>query len=774
MNLAQALDQLRTDPGFQAGVAAWRTTPAREAVTAPFPTGLDPRLRAALAADGIRHLYSHQRAAWDAVAAGEHVVVVTPTASGKTLCYNLPVVQRLLGDSDARALFLFPTKALAYDQLNALRGLCARLEAPLRVHTFDGDTPADARRAIRQSGHVVLTNPDMLHTGILPHHTKWTQLFENLRYVIIDEVHQYRGVFGSHLANLLRRLRRLCAFYGTHPQFICCSATIANPQELASKLLGADVTLIDDNGAPRGEKHIILYNPPMVDAALGIRRSVINETQRWADRLLDKGTQLIVFGRSRLRVELLTTYLKESARKRRMPTKCITGYRGGYLPNERRGIEAGLRDGSVRCVVSTNALELGIDIGALDACLMAGYPGSIASTWQQAGRAGRRSSVSLAILLGSSAPVDQFLMQHPDYFFDQPPEHGVIDPNNLIILLSHVKCALFELPFEDGEQFGVDDISELLAYLEELNLVRHVDGRWYWATDGYPAEDVSLRSASPENVVIIDTQNGDRVIGEVDYVAASLEVYEGAIYIHGGATYSVERLDYEDKKAYVKPVDVDYYTDAESKTDIKVLAVFVEAPAERGASGNGEVAVSTLPVAYKKVKFRTHENLGIGRIYLPESQLHTTAFWRDFTPEALEAAHIGPKVIGGALQAVAHVLGQVASIYLMCDPRDVRAVPMVRAPFSERATIYVYDNYPGGVGYSDKLFRLQRMVFEGARDLIQACGCECGCPSCVGPPLIVGEEGKAAALRLIDLVLADGEMPREVPAVGSAAPAVPV
>ncbi len=755
MNLAQALDQLRADPRVQANVAAWRTIPARAAVTAPFPPTLDPRLQAALAADGIRSLYSHQLAAWDAVGRGRHVVIVTPTASGKTLCYNLPVLQRVLRDPAARALYVFPTKALANDQLNTLRGLRDRLPTPLRVHTFDGDTPADARRAIRRSGHIVLTNPDMLHTGILPHHTKWTQLFENLRYVVIDEVHQYRGVFGSHFANLVRRLRRLCAFYGTQPQFICCSATIANPRELATKLLGEDVELIDDNGAPRGEKHIILYNPPVVDAALGIRRSVINETQRLASRLMDKGTQLIVFGRSRLRVELLTTYLKEQARSRRQKAGRITGYRGGYLPNERRAIEAGLRDGSIRCVVSTNALELGIDIGALDACLMAGYPGSIASTWQQAGRAGRRSSVSAAILVGSSAPVDQFLMHHPDYFFDQPPEHGVVDPNNLILLLGHLKCALFELPFEDGERFGVDEMGEMLAYLEELELVRHVEGRWYWAADAYPAEDVSLRSASPENVVIVDCQNGDRVIGEVDYVAATLEVYEGAIYIHEGATYSVERLDYDDKKAYVKPVEVDYYTDAESKTAIKVLAVFQDAPAPRGSVGCGEVAVSTLPVAYKKVKFRTHENLGVGRIYLPESHLHTTAFWRDFTPEALEDIGVGPQIIGGALQAVAHVLGQVASIYLMCDPRDVRAVPMVRAPFSERATVYVYDNYPGGVGYSDKLFRLQEMVFAGARELIAGCACECGCPSCVGPPLEVGEEGKAAALRLLDLVLAD-------------------
>lgn len=757
MNLTQALGQLRTDAAFQRGVAAWRTTPAREAVTVPFPATLDGRLQRALAQDGIRELYSHQLGAWNAVQDGRHVVIVTPTASGKTLCYNLPVVQRLLEEPDARALYLFPTKALAYDQLHTLRGLCERLAVPLRVHTFDGDTPADARRAIRHAGHIVLTNPDMLHTGILPHHTKWTQLFENLRYIVIDEVHQYRGVFGSHLANLIRRLRRLCAFYGATPQFICCSATIANPQELTSRLLGDEVELIDENGAPCGEKHFILYNPPVVDAALGIRRSVINETQRLADRLMDKGTQIIVFGRSRLRVELMTTYLKDSARKRRQPAKRITGYRGGYLPNERRAIEAGLRDGSVRCVVSTNALELGIDIGALDACLMAGYPGNIASTWQRAGRAGRRSAVSAAILLGSSAPVDQFLMQHPDYFFDQPPEHGVVDPNNLIILLSHVKCALFELPFEDGERFGPDDMGEMLAYLEELDLVRHVEGRWYWAADAYPAEDVSLRSASPENVVILDTQNGDRVIGEVDYVAAPLEVYEGAIYIHEGATYSVERLDYKDKKAYVKPVDVDYYTDAELKTEIKVLAVFTEAPDESGGSAFGEVAVSTLPVAYKKVKFRTHENLGIGRIHLPESHLHTTAFWRDFTPAALEAIGVGPQVIGGALQAVAHVLGQVASLYLMCDPRDIRAVPMVRAPFTERATVYVYDSYPGGVGYSEKLFRLQRMVFAGARDLIRGCPCDCGCPSCVGPPLEVGEAGKAAAVRLIDAVLADFE-----------------
>lgn len=754
VNLDQVLDSVRSSRNFMQCVSEWREIPPREALLEEFPEWVHPRLRQALEKRGIEKLYSHQRASLERLNAGESIVIVTPTASGKTLCYNLPVLNTLLSDKDARALYLFPTKALSQDQVAELHALVDTLGEEIRTYTYDGDTPSSARKAIRHSGHIVVTNPDMLHTGILPHHTKWVKLFEKLRYVVIDELHHYRGVFGSHVANVIRRLRRLCEFYSSSPQFICCSATIANPAELAEKIIGQPVVLVDNNGAPSGRKHFILYNPPVVNAQLGIRRSVVSESSYLARKFLDKNIQTIVFARSRLRVEILVTYLKEAIRKMRKSDRLVRGYRGGYLPNERREIERGLRSGDIMAVVSTNALELGIDIGELDVSVMAGYPGTIASAWQQAGRAGRRNKVSAALLVASSAPIDQFLINHPDYFFAQPPENGIVDPNNLIILMSHIKCAAFELPFRDGESFGVDSIEEILKYLEEHHILRHVDGRWHWTADVYPAEEVSLRSASPENVVIIDVTDNARVIGEVDLHSAPLIVYEGAIYIHESRQYTIERFDFENQKAYGREVDVDYYTDAESKTDIKVLDVEACADLSHGTKAHGEVSVTTLPVMYKKIKFHTHENIGSGRIHLPEQEMHTTSYWMDFRPDLIESAGISEADLGGGLKALSNVLVNVAPIYIMCDPNDIRSVSMVRAPFNQRPTIYIYDNYPGGVGFSRKIFRLHEDLLEVARELISQCGCESGCPSCVGPSLEVGENGKRNALALIQIAMA--------------------
>jgi len=734
-------------------VTEWREIPPREAALEQLPDWVDNRLRTVLRKRGIEQLFSHQRAALDLLDAGKDIIVVTPTASGKTLCYNVPVLNTVLTDRDARALYIFPTKALSQDQVADLHALVTALGEDIRTYTYDGDTPSSARKAIRHSGHIVVTNPDMLHTGILPHHTKWIKLFEKLRYVVIDELHHYRGVFGSHVANVLRRLSRLCEFYNSSPQFICCSATIANPVELAEKTLARPVTLVDNNGAPSGQKHFILYNPPVVNRELGIRRSVVSESSNLAEKFLDRNIQTIVFGRSRLRVEILVTYLKEAVRKMRKPDRLVRGYRGGYLPNQRREIERGLRSGEIMAVVSTNALELGIDIGELDVSVMAGYPGTIASTWQQSGRAGRRNKVSAALLVASSAPIDQFLINHPEYFFAQPPENGIIDPNNLVILMSHIKCAAFELPFRDGETFGIDSIEEILKYLEEHHILRHVDGRWHWTADVYPAEEVSLRSASPENVIIIDTSDNAKVIGEIDLHSAPLMVYEGAIYIHESRQYEIERFDYENKKAYGREVDVDYYTDAESKTDLKVLDITAHTDLARGTKAHGEVSVTTLPVMYKKIKFHTHENIGSGRIHLPEQEMHTTSYWMDFRPDSIHEAGIPEADLGGGLKALSNVLVNVVPIYIMCDPNDIRSVSMVRSPFSQRATIFIYDNYPGGVGFSQKLFRLHDTLLEVARELIGECGCESGCPSCVGPSLEVGETGKTSALKLIEIAL---------------------
>src|SRR3954469_19816500 len=521
-SLQEALSRLTSSraplgPEADPIVTAAHRLPAVAAEFGPYPDGTDDRLRAALAARGVEQLYTHQAEAFAHVAAGRNVVTITPTASGKTLCYNAPVLDAILHDHATRALYLFPTKALAQDQLAELHALSELVSgdsgAPIGVFTYDGDTPSDARRAIRGKAHVVLSNPDMVHSGILPHHPRWAKLFENLRYVIIDELHAYRGVFGSHLGNIIRRLHRICRHYGSDPVFICSAATIANPKELAERLTGRPFELVEKNGAPRGEKFFLFVNPPVVNAQLGIRRSYLAESRRVSLEFLKHNLQLILFAQSRLATEILTTYLKDAYHGPPGASDVIRGYRGGYLPNRRREIERGLRDGAVRAVVSTNALELGIDIGALDVSVLAGYPGTIAATWQRAGRAGRRSTRSAAVLVASSAPLDQFIVRHPAYFFDASPEHALIDPDNLHILLDHVKCAAFELPFGTEERFGDEvDLQAVLSVLAEEGFVHHADGQWNWTNESYPADAVSLRSVSSDTFVVVDCTSGERVI----------------------------------------------------------------------------------------------------------------------------------------------------------------------------------------------------------------------------------------------------------------------
>lgn len=768
MNVAQTIDRLRSDPDFTQSLTAWRTVPAQPARCAGFPGALDAKLVQGLQRRGVQSLYTHQREALEAILAGENVCVVTPTASGKTLCYNVPVLNTLMQDPEARALYLFPTKALSQDQVHELQDTIEDLEVKIGTYTFDGDTPGSVRKAVRQAGHIVVTNPDMLHTGILPHHTKWLRLFENLRYVVIDELHHYRGVFGSHLANVLRRLKRICAFYGSNPQFICCSATIRNPQEMAERLVERPVRLIDNNGAPQGERHFLFYNPPVVNAELGIRRSSVKEAVRLARHFLTRDVQSIIFARSRLRVEIIATYLKEAVRKMGKSENLVRGYRGGYLPNERRDIERGLRDGDIMSVVSTNALELGIDIGSLDACIMTGYSGSVASTWQQAGRAGRRSSVSLVVLIASSAPLDQYIINHPDYFFGQPPENATVDPNNLIIVASHMKCAAFEIPFTKGEAFGLDPVStgEMLDFLSEQHVLRRVKDKWHWSADAYPAEDISLRTAAPGNVVILDTSDNGRVIGEVDLFAAPVELHENAIYIHQSAQYTVDVLDLEDRKAYVRPVEADYYTDAQIKVDLKTINTFRQETIGEVAKYCGEVSVTWLPSIYKKIKFGTHENVGWGEIKLPESTMHTSSYWLEFTEDVDKRLGLEQKELSQALGGLANTLRQVAPVQVMCDVNDIRAEAMLRAPFTQCPTIFLYEVYPGGVGFSDKLFTHHKQLLEAAASLIAGCGCTEGCPSCVGPALEVGEHGKNGALKLARIALG---LPVEPPEAGKPA-----
>ena len=821
--LQQAVARLGTSPrpGGPDGepiVTATRRLPAVAASYAPFPEETDPRLTAALAARGIEQLYTHQAAAFAHVLAGRNVVTITPTASGKTLCYNAPVLDAILKDPSTRALYLFPTKALAQDQLaelHALAELAIHHGAPeIGVFTYDGDTPSDARRAIRGKAHVVLSNPDMLHSGILPHHPRWAKLFENLKFVVIDELHAYRGVFGSHLSNIVRRLQRVCRHYGSDPVFICSSATIANPRELAEGLTGRTFELVDRSGAPRGEKFFLFVNPPVVNAQLGIRRSYLAESRRVALEFLKNKLQLILFAQSRLATEILTTYLKDAYQGPPGASDVIRGYRGGYLPNRRREIERGLREGEVRAVVSTSALELGIDIGALDVSVMAGYPGTIAATWQRAGRAGRRSTRSAAVLVASSAPIDQFIIRHPSYFFDASPEHALINPDNLHILLDHVKCAAFELPFAADESFGQESVQDVLAVLAEEGFVHSADGQWNWTHESYPADAVSLRSVSSDNFVVVDTTRGERVIAETDFTSGPGMLHEKAIYMVEGQLFQVERLDFDGRKAYVRSVDCDYYTDAITYTKVTILDTFASSAAdgpvaddrypaadERSSEphttsiehrtsdvehrtpdvehrssdvglrtsaashrSHGEVHVVSRVVGFKKIKFYTNENVGSGELDLPEQQMHTTSYWLTIPSGVMQALPYGGDDRRDGVIGLASAMRHVAQLLLMCDRGDVgvsidggslekvtRTGGRGGVPEALQAepNIFIYDNYPGGIGFSRPLFDMHEALLDRTRELIAGCPCESGCPSCVGPEGNTGPRAKQVALEIL-------------------------
>ena len=756
-------------------LTAVRQIPARDAKFRPMPAWVTSALAEAYRAKGIHELYSHQAATAELVRNGKNVVVVTPTASGKTLCYNLPVLNLVVENSDTRALYLFPTKALAQDQLAELQDLATRLDDRFGVFTYDGDTPSDARKAIRERGQIVLTNPDMLHTGILPHHTKWMRLFENLRYIVLDELHTYRGVFGSHLGNVLRRLRRIAKFYGSDPQFICCSATIANPGELASQLIEKKVEVVEENGAPAGEKLFVFYNPPMVNRNLGIRRSYINEATRVAKEILGRKLQTIVFANSRLHTEVILTYLQQANSPKPGQPEPIRGYRGGYLPGERREIERGLRDGRILGVVATNALELGIDVGSLDACVMAGYPGSIASTWQRAGRAGRRTGSSCAVFVASSAPLDQFIVQHPDYFFGNSPEHAHIQPDNLEILVNHLKCAAFELPISPDEGFGKVDLPGLCEQLGEAGFLHQSGGDWHWIDEAYPADTISLRSVTSDNFVIIDTTGENKgkpeVIGEVDFSSALTTVHPKAIYIHQGQQYHIENLDFDKRKAYVKPVNVDYYTDAIRYTQVRVLEVAEEETIARPAArAHGDVLVRSQVVGFKKIKFFTNENVGSGKLELPENEMHTTSFWLTLGHSLLADLPFSLSERQNGISGLLYALGSMATLLMMCDRRDLGTAVGERPPsavseikwedFAESANtgeakeffepnLYIYDAYPGGIGFSEPLYRACDTLLNRTLELIGACPCDNGCPSCVGPTADRGERTKEAALEIL-------------------------
>jgi DEAD/DEAH box helicase domain-containing protein len=781
------------------------TLPAAPARFAELSAALHPRLRAALAARGLTRLYAHQREAWERVQAGEHIVVATPTASGKTLCYNLPVLDAVL-TRQAKALYLFPTKALAQDQVaelsalnQALLGGAARGQGEtlgIKAFTFDGDTPGDARKAVRTRGDIVLSNPDMLHQAILPHHTKWAQFFESLAFVVVDELHGYRGVFGSHVANVFRRLLRVCAFYGARPTFIFASATIANPAELAARLIGAPVTAVTDSGAPRGERHLLLWNPPVIDPDLGIRASARSQTTRIARAATKQGLKNIVFARSRLMVEVITKYLKDVFdRDPRRPPR-VLAYRGGYLPSERRAGEQALRAGRVDCVVSTSALELGVDIGALDVAVLNGYPGTIAATWQRLGRAGRRNRPCLGVLVATSDPLDQYMVRHPEFFLGSSPEHARIHPDQLLILMDHVRCAAFELPFRDGEGFGdcAEDVGEMLAYLRDEGLLQRTGdegrGQWFWVADSYPANAVSLRSVAEGNFVVIDTSGGKQtIIAEVDYSGAPGTVYEGAIYMVQSQPYQVERLDWTGRKAFVTRTRADYYTDAIDYTKLKILAEFDRATkgggtSEDAAVAHGEVHLVRRYPGYKKIRYYSHDNIGYGNIELPDQEMHTTAVWWQLHPRLLERAvaeRFGSRerAVEGFLGA-AYALHHVAALRAMAEVPDLgRAVGdgqgrwfavvgadgrgQLRGPDNQpvaapdvmgrfEPTLFLYDNYPGGVGLSAPLFDAAAVLVADALALVAGCACTGGCPACVGP-ILPGDEARAQTPKQLALAV---------------------
>src|SRR5580704_4342539 len=665
---------------------------------APIPANLPEGLARALAQRGVARLYSHQARAIQAALGGRHFVLATPTASGKSLCFHLPVLAALAREPDARAIYLYPTKALARDQEAGLRDLMRAGGTPnAGAIVYDGDTPGDARRAAREHARVILTNPDMLHAAVLPHHAAWARTLQNLRFVVVDELHVYRGVFGSHVANVLRRLLRVARFHGSRPRVLGATATIGNPGAHAARLFGVhedEIEVIAESGAPRGERRFFLFNPPVVNEELGVRASYVKQAVMLASGLVAARVPTIVFGHSRNSVEVMLRYLRDAVatgerrtdRGSGIDPSRIVAYRGGYLPEQRREIERRLREGEILCVVATNALELGIDIGELDAVVCAGYPGSVAATWQRFGRAGRRGAESICVLVASSAPLDQYLAREPDFLLGAPVEEARVDPDNVEILLQHVKCAAFELPFRRGESFGSlgpDETADALSFLARHRVLHESGGTFHWAADSYPANDVSLRSVGWDNVVIIDVER-DKSIAELDYRASHTMLHEQAIYQHDGECWQVERLDHDNHKAFVRRVEPDYWTEAMTYAEVSVIEETATGFAggrgtrpdaaraiEPWASGWGEVAIVEKVVGYKKIKFYTHENAGYGDVRLPEMQLHTTAFWLTIPDGIAAGAVSGRSAAIDGLRGIGVALETVATLALMCDPRDL-------------------------------------------------------------------------------------------------------
>jgi DEAD/DEAH box helicase domain-containing protein len=775
-------------------------TPSQDASTRPMPAELSASLHSSLGVRGITELFSHQAEAISAARRGRHVVIATPTASGKSLCFHLPVLQALAEDPTASALFVYPTKALSRDQEHALREVISDAKLGVAATVYDGDTPGDARRVARERCRIVLTNPDMLHAGILPNHTKWISTFQGLRYVVLDELHTYRGVFGSHMAHVIARLKRIARFHGSDPVFITATATIGNPRAHAARLIGVDesqVELIENSGAPRASRRLFVYNPPIVNAELGIRASALKQSVNLAADLVRARVPTIVFGPSRNSVEVMLKYLR--ARVGDVAgADAIMAYRGGYLPDKRRQIEAGLRDGRILCVVATNALELGIDIGDLDAVVCAGYPGSVAATWQRFGRAGRRGATSIGVLVCGSSALDQYFARDPSHLLGAPAEEARIDPDNVEILVQHLKCATFEAPFAisgkgdrpahperaAGDNYAglsTESTRDALSYLSQHGLVHESGDSFHWSGEAFPANHVSLRNIGWDNFVIIDVAT-DRSIAELDWRAAHTMLHEQAIYQHDAEQYQVERLDFENHKAFVRKVAPDYFTTALTYRTVQVIDEARSGVVGRARIGLGDVKVEEKVTGYKKIKFFTHENAGYGDVHLPEMQMHTTAFWLTVPEDILEVMGAPRGVVIDGLRGLGRALETVSTLCLMCDPRDISqtlgdgggpgggAAPG-RDPFGGRTggfdpTVFLFDALPGGVGLAPRIFERAEELLSRARGLMEGCRCAHGCPACVGPTE-ESDSRRRTALRLLSALELRATTPR-APLVESA------
>lgn len=736
MNADRFLQHLQTKRDYHDQLVHVEVLPARPASYAETQVPLHPSVQAALAALGISRLYQHQADAVDAARRGENVVVVTGTASGKTICYNIPVLETLLHNPDSKALYLYPTKALAQDQL---RGILRFKEIdsgfPINAGTYDGDTPGDTRRRLRDNGNCVLTNPDMLHSGILPNHAGWADFFARLNFVVIDEIHTYRGIFGSNVANVIRRLKRICANYGSHPVFLCSSATIANPGELAANLTGEQFTVVDHDGSARGPKYFALWNPPAVGETMERRSPQAEATDLMVSLVRDR-IPTIAFTRARVITELIYRHAREQL-QRHSPSlaNAVRAYRGGYLAKERREIERQLFSGELLGVASTNALELGIDIGSLDACLIVGFPGSIASTWQQAGRAGRGQEEALVVLLAQNAPLDQYLMQHPAYFFGKSCEHAILDADNPHVVLNHLRAAVFELPLPvtDETSFG-PYAPALIDLLAENNEVIRRGNSWYWIGRGYPSDDFPLRSACENNYTIVDTSEGrNQVIGSTDEVSAFTQLHTEAVYLHDGETYFVAKLDLDERVSYVHRAEVDYYTQAITDRRVQIQEEQMQKEWQGSQVSFGDVGVTFVTYMFKKVKFGSRDSIGFGKVDVPPVTLDTCAMWLAPRLDAFAAVRAAGRSPIEGMVGIANVIGEVLPLYAMCDPSDVGA--LVDSSNTGVPTLFVFDRYKGGAGFAQKAYELLPDVLAACCDLILGCNCYDGCPSCVGAPV---------------------------------------